>query len=98
MMGQWTVKEAGSAVRRLVVMAVVAALMAAMLAASAMPAFASPPQDRGGDNFGGNFKGNGLGHGGTSLSNGSGQGIITKEECGVLRNPHLSRLPGGTVC
>jgi len=39
-MGQWTVKEAGSAVRRILMLLAVAALMAAMVAVSAMPAMA----------------------------------------------------------
>ena len=77
-----------------------AALMAAMVAASAMPAF-TPPQDRGGDNFGGRpagIQGHGGSFGGTSLGNGSGEGVTNKELCGVPLNPHLSRQPNSTVC
>jgi hypothetical protein len=51
MMGQWTVKEAGSALRRMILVLLVAALMAAAMAVSAMPAMAkaSPnPSETGG--------------------------------------------------
>jgi hypothetical protein len=67
-----------------------------VMAASAMPAFAAPPRDGGGDNAGGNFKGSAAGDGGTSFSNGSLQGQSKKEECGVHRNPHVET--GGFVC
>jgi hypothetical protein len=49
-MGQWTVKEAGSALRRMILALLVAALMATMLMASASAAKADvnfPPDTKG---------------------------------------------------
>ena len=105
MMGQQQIvaeQQAGDALRRIVMVVLVAALMALMvaalmalmMAASAMPALATPPPDRGGENYGGNRNGHGDGVGGTSPFNGSAQGVSKKEqnENGVIRNPHLDAI------